>query len=316
MKTKEYGAIVLALALGLTSCSRSAQNMFQGYVEGDFVEVASSESGRLDRLSVVKGDDVEAGAPLFGLEAVPEAAALSQAQAQLAAAEAQLQDLQSGKRPPELEVIQAQLDQARAEAWKAVAERERDTAQFESGGIAQAQLDRSQAAADAAAARVLELERQHEVAGLPARADQIRAQQAQVGAARALVEQADWRLGQKTVAAPVAGLVFDTLYQPGEWVASGRPVVRLLPPGNVKIRFFVPETALGGLAVGQKLRIRCDGCGEAIPATITYIATEAEYTPPIIYSNETRSKLVFMVEARPDNGAELHPGQPVEVVLR
>lgn len=316
MKTKEYGAIVLALALGLTSCSRSAQKTFQGYVEGDFVEVASSESGRLDRLSVAKGDDVEAGAPLFGLEAVPEAAALSQAQAQLAAAEAQLQDLQSGKRPPELEVIQAQLDQARAEAWKAAAERERDTAQFESGGISQAQLDRSQAAADASTARVLELERQHEVARLPARDDQILAQKAQVAAAKAAVDQAEWRLGQKTVAAPVAGLVFDTLYQPGEWVAAGRPVVRLLPPAEMKIRFFVPETALGGLALGQTLQVRCDGCADDLTAKVSYISTEAEYTPPIIYSNETRSKLVFMVEARPDNGAELHPGQPVEVVLR
>ena len=315
MKTEKIGTIALALALGLTSCTRSAQNNFQGYVEGEFVQVATSESGRLDRLSVAKGDEVEAGAPLFGLEAVPEAAALHQAQAQLTAAEAQLQDIRSGKRPLELEVIGAQLDQARAEAKKALAERERDTAQLASGGISQAQLDRSQATADTAAARVLELERQHEVAGLPARDDQIAAQMAQVSAAQAAVDQAEWRLGQKTVAAPVAGLVFDTLYQPGEWVAAGRPVVRLLPAGNVKIRFFVPETALGSLGIGQALRIRCDGCAEEIPATITYISTEAEYTPPIIYSNETRSKLVFMVEARPDNVANLHPGQPVEVLL-
>ena len=315
MKTDHFWNIALMLALGLAGCSRTAQNRFQGYVEGDFVQVATSESGRLDRLAVAKGDAVEAGVPLFGLEAVPEAAALRQAQAQLAAAAAQLQDLQSGKRPLEVDVIRAQLDQARAEAKKAAAERERDTAQLASGGIAQAQLDRSQAAADAAAARVLELERQHAVAGLPARDDQIRAQQAQVAAAQALVEQAEWRLGQKTVAAPVAGLVFDTLYQPGEWVAAGRPVVRLLPAGNVKIRFFVPETALGRLGIGQVLQVRCDGGAAEIPAIITYISTEAEYTPPIIYSNETRSKLVFMVEARPDNGVNLHPGQPVEVLL-
>ena len=84
----------------------------------------------------------------------------------------------------------------------------------------------------------------------------------------------------------------------------------------MKIRFFVPETALGGLALGQTLQVRCDGCADDLTAKVSYISTEAEYTPPIIYSNETRSKLVFMVEARPDNGAELHPGQPVEVVLR
>lgn len=305
-----------AAALLAAGCGREARDVFQGYAEAEYVDVATSEPGQLERVAVAKGDAIEAGAPLFALEAAREAAAVRQAQEQLAAAQAQLQDLRQGKRPPELEVVRAQLEQARAEATRAAAERARDAAQFASGGIAQAQLDRSQAAADAAAARVRELERQLDVAQLPARADQIAAQEAQVAAAQAAVDQAAWRLGQKTVVAPVAGQVFDVLYQPGEWVAAGRPVVRLLPPGNVKIRFFVPETALGALAVGQALVVRCDGCADEIPAKITYISPEAEYTPPIIYSNETRSKLVFMVEAKPLDGANLHPGQPLEVALR
>ena len=305
-----------AAALLAAGCGREARDVFQGYVEAEYVDVATSEPGQLERVAVAKGDAIETGAPLFALEAAREAAALRQAQEQLAAAQAQLQDLRQGKRPPEVAGVCAQLEQARAEATRAAAERERDSAQFASGGIAQAQVDRSQAAADASAARVRELERQLEVAQLPARTDQIAAQEAQAAAAQAAVEQAAWRLGQKTVAAPVAGQVFDVLYQPGEWVAAGRPVVRLLPPGNVKIRFFVPETALGALAVGRALAVRCDGCADEIPAKVTYISPEAEYTPPIIYSNETRSKLVFMVEARPLDGANLHPGQPLEVVLR
>ena len=307
---------VAAAALLAAGCGREARDVFQGYAEADYVDVATAEPGQLESLGAAKGDAIAAGAPLFALEAAREAAAVRQAQEQLAAAEAQLQDLRQGKRPPELDVVRAQLEQARAEATRAAAERERDAAQFASGGIAQAQLDRSQAAADAAAARVRELERQLDVAQLPARADQIAAQEAQTAAAQAALDQAAWRLGQKTVAAPVAGQVFDVLYQPGEWVAAGRPVVRLLPPGNVKIRFFVPETALGALAVGQTLAVRCDGCADVIPAKITYISPEAEFTPPIIYSNETRSKLVFMVEARPLDGANLHPGQPLEVALR
>ena len=305
-----------AAALLAAGCGREARDVFQGYAEADYVDVATAEPGQLESLGAAKGDAIAAGAPLFALEAAREAAALRQAQEQLAAAQAQLQDLRQGKRPPELDVVRAQLEQARAEATRAGAERERDAAQFASGGIAQAQLDRSQAAADAAAARVRELERQLDVAQLPARADQIAAQEAQAAAAQAAVDQAAWRLGQKTVAAPVAGQVFDVLYQPGEWVAAGRPVVRLLPPGNVKIRFFVPETALGALAVGQALAVRCDGCADELPAKIAYISPEAEFTPPIIYSNETRSKLVFMVEARPLDGANLHPGQPLEVALR
>jgi len=305
-----------AAAALLAGCGRAPRAAFQGYAEADFIDVATAEPGQLVTLAVAKGDAIAAGAPLFALEAAREAAALRQAQEQLAAAEAQLQDVRLGKRPPELDVVRAQLEQAQAEATRAAAERERDAAQFATGGIAQAQLDRSQAAADASAARVRELERQLDVAQLPARDDQIAAQAAQVAAAQAAVDQAAWRLGQKTVAAPVAGQVFDVLYQAGEWVAAGRPVVRLLPPGNVKIRFFVPETALGALTVGQALAVRCAGCAEEIPAKITFISPEAEYTPPIIYSNETPSKLTFMIEARPLDGANLHPGQPLEVVLR
>ena len=305
----------LGLIFVLAGCSGGGRGGFQGYVEGDFVNVATSEPGQLEQLLVAKGDQIEQGKPLFILESASEAAALRQAKGALAAAEAQLQDMQSGKRPQELEVIRSQLEQAKAEATRATADLVRDTAQLATGGIAQAQLDRSKAAADSAAAHVSELEHQLDVASLPARSDQIAAQEAQVAAAKATVDQVEWRLQQTAVVAPVTALVFDTLYKQGEWVSAGRPVVRLLPPEAVKIRFFVPETALGGLAIGQKLTVRCDGYKSKIPVTVSYISTEAEYTPPVIYSNETRSKLVFMIEARPQDGAQLHPGQPVRVEL-
>lgn len=314
MKRFGAGLFGLAVAAAVAGCGRESRREFQGYVEAEYVDVATSEAGRLDSLKVAKGETVAAGAPLFALEAEREAAALRQAQEQLAAATAQWQDLQAGKRPQEVAVVRAQLEQAQAEAKQAAADLERDAVQFEAGGIPQAQLDRSRAAADASAARVRELERQLDVANLPARDDQIAAQKAQVAAAQAAVDQAAWRLEQKALAAPAAGLVFDVLYRAGEWVAAGRPVVRLLPPGHLKVRFFVPEPDLGRLAVGQPVRVACDGCSAAVPATVSYVSTEAEYTPPIIYSNETRSKLVFMVEATPTAaGANLHPGQPVQV---
>ena len=315
MKMIHFGLLIVGLAAVQAGCLREDRRTYQGYAEGDFVNVATSEAGRLDRLLAAKGAQIEVGAPLFVLESESEAAALRQAQEQQAAAEAQLQDIQAGKRPQELEVIRAQLEQAGADARKTAADLTRDEAQFKAGGIAQAQLERSQAAADTSAARVRELERQLDVAQLPARDDQVLAQRAQVAAAKAAVDQMEWRLRQKAVVAPVAGLVFDTLYVQGEWVPAGRPVVRLLPAGSVKVRFFVPETALGGLSVGQQIVLRCDGCAEDIPARVSYISTEAEFTPPIIYSNETRSKLVFMVEARPQDGLNLHPGQPVQVTV-
>jgi HlyD family secretion protein len=304
-----------ALAL-LAACSPSAPPGFQGYVEGEFVNVGSPIGGRLDKLAVARGDRIDTGAPLFALESDSEAAARAQAEAPLKAAEAELADLRTGKRPAEQDVTAAQLAQAQAEAQRTTLALARDEAQYAIGGIARRQLDDSRAAAAANDDRVRQLQSELAVARLPSRTDQIAAQAAQVAAARAAVAQAAWRLDQKTVASPRAGLVYDTLYEPGEYVNAGNPVVRLLPPGNVKVRFFVPEGAVGGLRVGQAVTLRCDGCAGDIAATIGYVSGEAEFTPPIIYSNETRGKLVFMIEARParDAALKLHPGQPVTVI--
>ena len=155
-------------------------------------------------------------------------------------------------------------------------------------------------------------------AGLGARPDEIRASEAEVASARAALAQADWKLRQKTVASTVAGVVTDTNFVKGEWVNSGLPVVAVLPPENIKVRFFVPETRLGGVRVGQGVELSCDGCPAKIPATISYVASQAEFTPPVIYSRENRAKLVFLVEARPAkaDATKLHPGQPVDVVLK
>ncbi|MFT4172979.1 MAG: HlyD family efflux transporter periplasmic adaptor subunit [Rhodocyclaceae bacterium] len=302
----------------LGGCSAPERDAYQGYVEGEFVYLASSQGGRLDALSVQRGQDVGARTALFALEAAREAAAVQQSSQQLAAAEATLADIRTGKRPQEVDITRAQLAQAEVTAANAARQLVRDEAQQRAGGISQAQLDESRTQATNSAAQVRQLRAQLAVDTLPSRAAQIRAQAAQVAAARASLTQAQWTLDQKSVVAPQAGKVYDTLYRQGEWVAAGNPVVRLLPPGNLKVRFFVPETRVGALRDGQAVTIACDGCGQAVAAQISYIATEAEFTPPVIYSNENRAKLVFMIEARPAvaDAARLRPGQPVEVRLR
>jgi HlyD family secretion protein len=307
---------VAALALG--GCGADAPATHQGYVEGEYVHVASAVGGRLDKLMVRRGQTIEAKAPLFALEADAETAAKQQADEQLKAAQAQLADLKLGKRRIELDVVNAQLAQAMAAETQAAQQLQRDEAQFEIGGIARAQLDDSRANHEIKAARVRELGGQVAVSRLPARDEQIRAQEAQVAAARAVLSQASWRLEQKRVSAMQGGLVVDTLYREGEWVNAGAPVVRLLPPDHIKVRFFVPQAVAGTLHPGRNVVVHCDGCGADVPATISYIAAEPEYTPPVIYSNETRDKLVFMVEARPalDGALRLRPGQPVAVDLR
>ncbi len=306
------------MAALLAACSGEKSSAYQGYVEGEYVNVASPVAGRLDKLLVLRGQTVEAKAPLFRLEAEQELAAKQQADEQRNAAEAQLADLKVGRRRPEVAVTQAQLAQAQAAETQAALQLRRDEAQFDAGGIAKAQLEDSRANQAIKAAKVQELAGQLEVTRLPAREDQIRAQGAQVAAARAAQSQAAWRLDQKQVAASQAALVADTLYREGEWVAAGSPVVRLLPPGNVKLRFFVPETAAGSLKPGRSVSVGCDGCGAGVAAVVSYVSNEPEFTPPVIYSNETRAKLVFLVEARPspESAARLRPGQPVSVTLQ
>ena len=310
--------VILLLALTLAGCSGTHGPSYQGYVEGEFVYMASSQPGRLEHLAVTRGQQVDQGTPLFTLEAIDEKAAQQQAQQQLAAAAAQLADLETGKRPPEVAVVQAQLAQAQAAAQKSALERERDETQYRSGGISREQLEATLAQAASDAAHVSELESQLEVARLPGRAEQLKAQSRQVEAARAVLAQANWKVGEKAVVAPAAGLVYDTLFREGEWVAAGNPVVRMLPPQNVKVRFFVPETALGGLALGRQVSLHCDGCAADVPAAITFVSGEAEYTPPVIYSNDTRKKLIYMIEAHPapQDAAKLHPGQPLVVSLK
>jgi HlyD family secretion protein len=317
--TSSIGAVFnLMVLLVLPGCSGSSTASYQGYIEGEFVYLSSSQPGHLEHLAVSRGDQVDGGKLLFSLEAIDEKAEQHQAQQQLSAAQAQLADLQTGKRAPEIAVIRAQLLQAQAAAQKSSQQRERDEAQYRSGGISREQLEATLAQASTDAAHVSELESQLDVARLPGRDQQLRAQNNQVQVALAVLAQADWKVDQKSVSAPKAGRVYDTMYREGEWVATGDPVVRMLPPQNIKVRFFVPESLLGILSIGGKVSLHCDGCTTDVPATITYVSSEAEYTPPVIYSNDTRGKLIYMIEAHPspEDAVKLHPGQPLTVRLQ
>ncbi len=316
--TPKIFPFTLAFGLLLGACSNESPSTYQGYVEGEFVHVASPLAGRLEQLLVQRGESVEAKSLLFTLEAEQEKAAKRQSEEQLNASSAQLADVSTGQRGSERDVVSAQLAQAKAAERRSAAQLKRDQTQYEIGGISQSQFEDSRARHEIDAARVRELASRLEVSRLPARDDQIRMQSAQVAAARAALEQAEWRLAQKRIEAMQAGIVVDTLYRVGEWVPASSPVVRMLPPGNVKIRFFVPEPIAGQLKLGQNIGIRCSGCEADLSATISYISLEPEYTPPIIYSNDTRAKFVFMIEARPprESASRLRPGLPVAVVCR
>jgi HlyD family secretion protein len=230
-------------------------------------------------------------------------------------AEAQFENLKKPKRPTEIDAARAQLAQAEASLRLAAANLKRQEELARAKFISPQRLDDVRAEVERDRARVNELRAQLATARLPARPDEIRAAEAELAAARAELDQAEWRLAQKTQTAPVDALVHDTLFTTGEWVNAGAPVVSLLPPGNIKVRFFVPEKELGGVRLGQSVVITCDGCPAPIAARVSFIAPQAEFTPPVIYSRERREKLVFLVEGRPApaDATKLHPGQPVEV---
>jgi len=311
-------AVLAALAALLGACGRGEPPALQGYVEGEYVRVAAPFAGSLVRLDVKRGDDVKPGAPLFALEAQNEDAARGEAEARVHQADAQVEDLRKGRRPSEIEAVRAQLAQAEAAARLSVRELARQEDLVAKGFVSRQALDQARAARDRDRDRAAELRANLSTALQGSRPDEIRAAEAQAAAARKALAQADWKLEQKSVESTVAGNVVDTLFVAGEWVPAGAPVVSLLPPGNVKVRFFVPEPRLGAVHVGQRVAIACDACGAPMDAAVSFVAPQAEYTPPVIYSKDSRAKMVFLVEARPApaDAPRLHPGQPVDVTLR
>jgi HlyD family secretion protein len=133
--------------------------------------------------------------------------------------------------------------------------------------------------------------------------------------AKANLEWAQTRLARRNAHSPSDGTIEQIYYRPGETVPAGRPVVALLPPGNLKIRFFAPQAAVPELKYGDVVGISCDGCDKGLTAKISFIARSAEFTPPVIYSVEERAKLVFLIEARPEHPEKFRVGQPVTVTL-
>jgi len=305
------------LAAALAACGKSDPPSLQGYIEGEYVRVAAPFAGTLLELQTARGNQVEAGTPLFVLEQENEDAARREAAENVRKAEAQAENLRKGPRATELETSRAQLAQARTTAGNSEREWKRQLDLVSKGFVSQSVADAAKTTRDRDHDKVVELESALATLESGSRPDEIRAAEAEAAAAKQSLAQADWKLKQKTVASTVAGVVNDTLFVRGEWVPAGAPVVSVLPPANVKARFFVPETELGRVKVGQAVKLACDGCGAPVDAKVSFIAPQAEFTPPVIYSRDSRAKLVFLVEARPApaDAAKLHPGQPVDVTL-
>ncbi len=307
---------LLALLL-VTGCKPKSDGPWQGYIEGEYVYVSAPLGGTLTTLNVKRGDTVKNAQPLFALENVAETAAVQEASQKLAQAKAKRDNLLKGRRPTEIASLEARLAQNKVSTALAERELERVANLHKSnvGAVSQEQLDQARTKVEAYKAEAQALSADIATAKLGAREDEIKAADLEVTMLEAALAKVNWSVDQKQQASPADAVVHDTLYRPGEFVSAGSPIVSLLPPQNIKVRFFVPQDRLAGLKTGTPVQVSFDGTDKVYAATVSYIATQAEFTPPVIYSQQTRSKLVFMIEAQfsPTDSTALHPGQPVDV---
>ena len=289
---------------------------YQGYAEADFIFVGPDEVGRIVELNVDEGDVVTTGTPLFAVDADIQQANVKAAEASLGQALSQLANIKaSSQRPEEVAVLEAGERRAAAALELSRLELERQKDLQSKQVSSKAALDTAQQTFNQNEASLDEVRRRIAAAKLAGRDEEIAAAEKAVDSARAALAVAQVRLDRRRMSAPVSGTLETVYFRMGELVPAGRPVVSILPPDLIKVRFFVPEPALAQFHMGRAVTVSCDGCAEPIDATVSYIASRAEYTPPVIYSLDERSKLVFMLEAKPRDPSKLRPGQPVTVEI-
>lgn len=309
------GAIVIAFALFTLPANKDSE--FAGYMEADLVLVGSEQGGRVATLAVEEGDKVKQGDPIFTLESSEQEASVAAARAHVQEADARLADVKAEiQRPDEIKVLEAALNEAKAMLQVSTNNLERAKALYDKGWTTKAALDDAVAQHDRNEAAAAEAEKRIIAAKLPGRSDMIDAAAANAEAARHALAEAEKNLAKRQVASPAEGTVEEVYFRPGEVVNAGQAVIALLPPRNLKVRFFVAEPVRAKLQIDQTVDVSCDGCPPGLKAKISFIARDAEFTPPVIFSREERQKLVFLVEARPEGEASaLTAGQPVTVTL-
>jgi HlyD family secretion protein len=297
-------------------CRTADPHAWQGYADAEYVRVSPTLTGRIVGIAIARGDHVAAGAPLFTQDDADDKAARDAAAGKRAEAEARLANLQTASRDTEIAQARADLVDLNATRDRIAKDLARNEDLMRTGAASRQTVDQQRADLASATARGQAANAKLEQMLSPTgRQYEIAAQSAMVAQARAALAQAEWRLNQRHVVSPVGATVSDTYARPGETINAGVPVVSLLPRENILVRFFVPETELATIHTGDRIAIDCDGCATGLTAAVTFIAPQPEYTPPVIYSESNRDKLVYLIEAHPspEQAIQLKPGQPVDV---
>jgi len=306
---------IILLAGALAACSGREDRGLHGYAEGDFITLAPDAPGRIAQTYAQEGQTVSAGDRLFALDTATERAGLAAAEARIEAAIARFDDAAAGARTPEIEATRDQLEQAHATAREAADTLTRTRALFEDGHVSEARLDQARAAAETADARVAEMRQRLSLVQLPARENQLRALQAEIATAEAERERAAEALARREVAAPADAVIHRQIRFAGEQAGPAQPIYDLLPDGAVHALLFIPEADLAGYTIGDRLAVDCDSCPPGLTVRLVSIADEAEFTPPVIYSDNERARLVYRAEARFD-GTPPPPGTPLRFGTR
>ncbi|MGO8740319.1 HlyD family secretion protein [Rhodoblastus sp.] len=318
---KIIGALVVVILIGWIASKLFApakpQDLFEGYVEGDLVQIGPVEGERLSLLKVEPGDHVAKGVVLFTMATPVLDQQRDEDEAKVVQARANLKNLQAAlQRPEQIAVLQAGVEAANAALVLSQTEYDRQVYLLPRGAATVAARDQAKFALDRDKANLAQAQRQVEAGLIPSRSHEIAAADAAITQAQAELDQIEVRIARQTVHAPANGIIQDVYFWPGEIVAAGQPILALLPPENRKIRFYVPETQLSRFALGAKVSITCDNCRPGLGARVIYISQQAEFTPPVIFSLQERGKLVFRVDARLDDLSVLLPlGLPIEARL-
>ncbi|WP_269808343.1 HlyD family secretion protein [Klebsiella africana] len=309
-------SVLIAIML-LLGCDNKPDTILSGYSHGDFIYLSYSGSEKIERLLINKGDNVATGQELVKIESFDAQNTLLRAEEKLSAESALLRNLESGERPEELDIIRSQIKKAQSAESQVKRQLGRYRKLYATHAISLAEWEDIRDELTQKGAQVEELINQLKARQLPARQDEISQQLSLVAAAKLERDKALWDVQQTTIVSPVNAQVFDIIYRPGERTSAGKPIISLLPPENIKVRFFIPEAMLGRFKVGAKVRLLCDGCSEPISGVINYISPEAEFTPPVIYSTKRREKLIFMAEAVPvpQQAERMKIGQPFDVEI-
>lgn len=302
--------LLLLLPLTLAACGEAPDPLYLGYAEGDYRLIAPETAGRIAAVHVTGGAHVAAGDRLFELDSQQETDQLAAAEARIEAASARFDDAAAGGREPEIEAARDQLAAARATQREAAENLDRQQDLFARGIVPRARLDAAESAASAANARVAELRQRLTLTALPARENQLRALTAEVAAAEAERDRLHDMIRRRAVEAPVDALIERQIRYEGELSGPGQPVFRLLPDDAVHAVIFIPEAEIANWPVGTRLNIACASCATGLQADIRRIESAASFTPPVIYSENERNRLVFRAEAT-FTGTPPPPGTPL-----